>query len=137
MAKEIIDSNFLNTYMSHLDDLEKHRCGEDEPAMGEDAELDPQLAEQLRAFMDAGDTRAARALVNDLNQGQRRVFDIYIAHFQRQLLRTVQIFPNFESHQVEVLFRNCAMFSQGLREPASLMMSTRYLLSYEQLVSGS
>ena len=60
--------------------------GEDEPAMAEEAELDPQLAEELRAFMDANDTRAAEALVNALNRGQRRVFDILIAHFQRQPL---------------------------------------------------
>ena len=84
MAEEIIDSTFLNTYMSDLDELEKHRFGEDEPAMPEEAELDPQLAEELRAFMDADDTRAAEALVNALNLGQRRVFDIFIAHFQRQ-----------------------------------------------------
>ena len=57
--------------------------------MAEEAELDPQL-EELRAFMDADmdadDTRAAEALVNALNQGQRRVFDIFIAYFQRQPL---------------------------------------------------
>ena len=53
MAEEIIGSVFLNTYMSDLDELEKHRFGEDEPAMAEEAEMDPQLAEELRAFMDA------------------------------------------------------------------------------------
>ena len=41
MAEEIIDSTFFNTYMSDLDELEKHRFGEDEPAMAEEAELDP------------------------------------------------------------------------------------------------
>ena len=86
MAEEIIDSTFLNTYMSDLDELENHCFGEDEPEMAEEAELDPQLAEELRAFMDADDTGAAEALVNALNQGQRRVFDIFIAHFQRQTL---------------------------------------------------
>ena len=86
MAEEIIDSTFLNTYRSDLDELEKHRFGEDEPAMAEEAELDPQLAEELRAFMDADDTRAAEAIVNALNQRQRRVFDIFIAYFQRQPL---------------------------------------------------
>ena len=69
MAEEIIDSTFLNTYMSDLDELEKHRFGEDESAMAEEAKLDPQLAEELRAFMDTDDTRAAEALVNALNQG--------------------------------------------------------------------
>ena len=87
MAEDVLDSTFLNTYMSDLDELERHRFGEDEPAMAEEAELDPQLAEELRAFMDADDTRAAEALVDALNQGQRRVFDIFISHFQRQPLR--------------------------------------------------
>ena len=72
--------------------------------------------------MDGDDTRVAEALVNALNQGQRRIFDIYIAHFQRKLLRVVRIFPNFAAHQAEVVFRNCVLFSQGLREPASLML---------------
>ena len=121
MAEEIIDSTFLNTYMSDLDELEKHRFGEDEPAMAEEAELDPQLAEELRAFMDADDTRAAEALVNALNQGQRRVYDIFIAHFQRQ---TLENGPDISQHcrtsggsSVPQL---CAILT-GLREPASLM----------------
>ena len=95
MAEEIIDSTFLNTYMSNLDELEKHRFGENDPAMAEEAELDPPLAEGLRAFMDADDTRAAEALVNALNQGQRRVFDIFIAHLQRQ---TIDIGPDISQH---------------------------------------
>ena len=67
MAQEIIDSTFFNTYMSDLDELEKHRFGEDEPAMADEAELDPQLVDELRAFMDVDDTRAAEAAVNALN----------------------------------------------------------------------
>ena len=47
-----------------------------------------QLAEELRAFMDADDIRAAEALVNALNRRQSRVFDIFIAHFQRQTLES-------------------------------------------------
>ena len=70
MAEEIIDSTFLNTYMSNLDELEKHRFGEDELAMAEEAEPGPQLAEELKAFIDADDTRAAESLVNAFNQGQ-------------------------------------------------------------------
>ena len=59
MAEEIIDSTFFNTYMSDLDELEKHRFGEDEPAMAEEAELDPhwQRTKELREFMDADNTR--------------------------------------------------------------------------------
>ena len=121
MAEEIIDSTFFNTYMSHLDELEKHYFGEDEPAMAEEAELDPQLAEELRAFMDAYDTRAAKALVNALNQGQHRIFLLHV--FNGTLLRMVRIFTNIAAHQVEVVFRNCVLFSQGLQEPASLMLS--------------
>ena len=41
MAEEIIDSTFLNTYMSDLHELEKHRFGEDEPAMAEEADWIP------------------------------------------------------------------------------------------------
>ena len=63
--------------------------------MAEEAELDPRLAEVLGAFVDADDTRAAEALVNALNQGQRRVFDIFIAHFQRQ---TLENGPDISSH---------------------------------------
>ena len=122
MAEEIIDSTFRNTYMSDLDELEKHRFGEDEPALAEDAQLDPQLAEELMAFMDADDTRAAKALVNALNQGQCRVFDIFLHIFNGKLLRMVRIFPDIAAHQVEALFRNCVLFSQGLWEPASLTL---------------
>ena len=88
MGEEIIDSTFFNTYMSDLGELEKHRFGEDEPAMAEEAELEPQLAEEIRAFMNADDARAVEALVNALNQGQHQVFDIFIAHFQRQTLES-------------------------------------------------
>ena len=45
MVEEIIDSTFLNTYMSNLDELEKHRFGEDEPAMAQEAKLDPNWRE--------------------------------------------------------------------------------------------
>ena len=63
--------------------------------MAEEAELDPHLAEQLKALMDADDTRAAEALVNAVNQGQRRVFGIFIAHFQRQ---TLENGPDISQH---------------------------------------
>ena len=36
--------------------------------------------------MDADGTHAAEAFVNAVNQGQRRVLDIFIAHFPRQTL---------------------------------------------------
>ena len=95
MAKEIIDSTCLKTYMSDLDELEKHRFGEHEAAMAEEAELHPQWAEELRAFMDADVTRVAEALVNALNQWQGRVFNNFIAHFQWQ---TLENSPDISQH---------------------------------------
>ena len=53
MAIDFIDSLFFNNYMSDLDELEKHHIGEDELAMAEEAELDPPLAKEVRAFVDA------------------------------------------------------------------------------------
>ena len=41
--------------------------------------------------------------------------------FNSKLLRMAWLFPSIAAHQVEVVFRNCVLFSQGLREPASLM----------------
>ena len=46
--------------------------------------MDPQLAEELRAFMNADDPGAAETLVNALNHWQRMVFEIFVAHFQQQ-----------------------------------------------------
>ena len=42
-AEEIIDSTFFQTYMPHLDELDKHRAVKDEPGMAEEAKLDPQF----------------------------------------------------------------------------------------------
>ena len=132
MAEEIIDSTFLNTYMSDLDELEKHRFVEDEPAMAKEAELDAQLAEELRAFMDADDTRAAESLVNDLNQGQRRVFDIFIAHFQRQPLeKGPDIFHHCRTSSGSSVPQLCAVLT-GLQKPASVMSFACSLPSYER-----
>ena len=83
-AEDIIDAAFFNNYMSDLDELDKHRAGEDEPVVADEAEMDPQLAEELRAFMNADDAGAADTLVNALNHWQRMVFEIFVAHFQQQ-----------------------------------------------------
>ena len=57
-AEDIIDATFFNNYMSDLDELNKHRAGDDEPMVADEAELDPHLAEELRAFMNANDPAA-------------------------------------------------------------------------------
>ena len=142
MAKEIIDSTFLNTYMSDLDELEKHRFGEDEPAMAEEAELDPQLAEELRAFMYADDTRAAEALVNALNQGQRRVFDIFIAHFQRQPLENgPDISPHCRTSSGSSVAQLCAVLTgvagTGKSYVVRLLIAKLRALGFSILVCGS
>ena len=62
--------------MSDLDELEKHRAGDDEPMVADEAEMDPQLAEELKAFMNADDPEAAETLVNALNHWQHMVFEI-------------------------------------------------------------
>ena len=59
-AEEIIDSIFFNTYTSDLDELNKHQAREDEFAMAKEAELDPQIAEELRGFLNAKDPQAAQ-----------------------------------------------------------------------------
>ena len=80
-AEDIIDATFFNNYMSELDELNKHRAGDDEPMVADEAELDPQLAGELKAFMNANDPAAAETLVNALNHWQRMVFEIFVAHF--------------------------------------------------------
>ena len=83
-AEDIIDATFFNNYMSDLNELDKHRPGDDEPMVADEAEIDPQLAEELKAFMNANDPGAAETLVNALNHWQRMVFEIFVAHFQQQ-----------------------------------------------------
>ena len=70
-AEDIVDATFFNNYMSDLDELDKHRAGDDEPMVADEAEMDPQLAEELKAFVNADDPGAAETLVNALNHGQR------------------------------------------------------------------
>ena len=70
--------------MFDLDELNKHRAGDDDPMVADEAELDPQLAEELKAFMNANDPAAAETLVNALNHWQRMVFEIFVAHFQQR-----------------------------------------------------
>ena len=57
---------------------------DDELMVADEAELDPQWAEELKAFMNADDPGAAKTLVNALNHWQRMVFEIFVAHFQQQ-----------------------------------------------------
>ena len=52
--------------------------------------MDPQLAEELKAFMNADDPRAAETLVNALNHWQGMVCEIFVAHFQQQQPKDVQ-----------------------------------------------
>ena len=88
-AEDIIDAAFFNNYMSDLDELDKHRAGEGEPVVADEAEMDPQLAEELKAFLNADDPGAADTLVNALNHWQRMVFEIFVAHFQEQQSKDV------------------------------------------------
>ena len=83
-AEDIVDSTFFNNYMSDLDELDKHRARDDEQMVADEAEMDPQLAEELKAFMNADDPGAAETLVNAVNHWQRMVFEIFVAHFQQQ-----------------------------------------------------
>ena len=66
-----MDAAFFNNHMSDLDELHKHQAGDDEPVVADEAEMDPPLAEGLKAFMNADDPRAAETLVNALNHWQR------------------------------------------------------------------
>ena len=81
--------------MSDLDELDKHRAGDDEPMVANEAEMDPQLAEELKAFMNADDPGAAETLVNALNNWQRMVFEIFVAHFQQRQPKDV---PHISPH---------------------------------------
>ena len=81
--------------MSDLDELDKHRAGDDESMVADEAEKDPQLAEELKAFMNADDPGAAETLVNALNHWQRMVFEIFVAHFQTQQAKDV---PDISMH---------------------------------------
>ena len=83
-AEDIVDATFFNNYMSDLDELDKHRAGDDEPMVADEAEMDPQSAEELKAYMNADDPGAAETLVNTINHWQRMVFKIFVAHFQQQ-----------------------------------------------------
>ena len=94
-AEDIIDATFFNNYMSDLDELDKHRAGDDESMVADEAEMDPQLAEELKAFMNADDPGAAETLVNALNHWQRMVFQILVAHFQPQQPKDV---PDISMH---------------------------------------
>ena len=81
--------------MSDLDELDKLRASDHEPMVADEAEMDPQLAEELKAFMNADDPGAAETLVNALNHWQRMVFEIFVAHFQQQRPKDV---PHISSH---------------------------------------
>ena len=93
-AEDIIDATFFNNYMSDSDELDKHRAGDDEPVVADEAETDPQLVEDLKAFVNADDPGAAETLVNALNHWQRMVFEIFVAHFQHQQPKDV---PNIST----------------------------------------
>ena len=94
-AEDRIDATFFNNCMSDLDELDKHRAGDDEPMVADQAEKDPQLAEELKVFMNADDPGAAETLVNALNHWQRMVFEIFVAHFQQQQPKDV---PDISTH---------------------------------------
>ena len=81
--------------MSDLDELDKHWAGDDEPMVADEAEMDPQLAEELKAFMNADDPGPAETLVNALNHWQRMVFEIFVANFQQQQPKDV---PDISTH---------------------------------------
>ena len=57
--------------------------------------MDPQLAEELKAFVNADDSGAADTLVNALNHWQRMVFEIFVAHFPQQQPKGV---PDISTH---------------------------------------
>ena len=57
--------------------------------------MDPQWAEELKAFMNAYNPIAAEALVNALNHWQRMVFEIFVADFQRLQPKDV---PDISTH---------------------------------------
>ena len=58
-----------------------------------------------------------------LTRGNAGYLTISLQIFDSKLLRMFWILPNIAPHQVEVVFHNCVLFSQGLREPASLTLS--------------
>ena len=81
--------------MSGLDELDKHQAGDDEPMVADEADMDPQLVEELKAFMNADDPGAAETLVNALHHWQHMVFEIFVAHLQQQQPRDV---PDISAH---------------------------------------
>ena len=69
--EEVIGDAFFTSYNEELDAMSKHRMDEDDPTASAEEEHDPDLAEELQAFMDADDQTGAQALINSLNSGQR------------------------------------------------------------------
>ena len=66
-SQDIIDATFFNNYMVDLDEVDGHWAGDNQPIVADEAEMDPQLAEELKAFMNDDAPGAAETLVNALN----------------------------------------------------------------------
>ena len=82
-AEEVIGEAFFTSYNEELEAMAKHRLDEEDFSPSAEEGHDPDLAEELQAFMDAEDQTGARALVDGLNGGQRALFDTFVRHMQQ------------------------------------------------------
>ena len=141
-ADDIIDATFFNNYMSDLDELNKHRAADNEVMGADEAEMDAQLTEELKAFMNADDPGAAETLVNALNHWQRMVFEIFVAHFQQPQPKHV---PDISTHCRASIAgsrpRLCAIFTgvagTGQCHVVRLLIAKLRACGFSNLVCGA